>query len=50
MSPLYPMISSELQRFFSKAITGSQTDIPGLAKATSLRLERTLKMEAAIRK
>jgi multiple sugar transport system substrate-binding protein len=48
MSPLYPIISSELQRFFSQAIAGSQTDIPGLAKAASLKIERTLKMEAAI--
>jgi multiple sugar transport system substrate-binding protein len=49
MSPLYPMISSELQRFFSKAITESQSDIHGLARATSARIERILKMEAAIR-
>jgi hypothetical protein len=49
MSPLYPMVSSELQRFFSKAIAESQTDIPGLAQATSAKIERILKMEAAIR-
>ncbi len=48
MSPLYPMISSELQRFFSQAIAGSQTDIQNLAKATSARIERILRMEAAI--
>jgi multiple sugar transport system substrate-binding protein len=48
MSPLYPMISSELQRFFSQAVAGSQTDIQELAKATSTRIERILRMEAAI--
>jgi multiple sugar transport system substrate-binding protein len=49
MSPLYPMISSELQRFFSKAIAGSQTDIRNLAKATSARIEKILLMEPAIK-
>lgn len=48
LSPLYPMISSELQRFFSQAIAGSGTDIHSLAKATSAKIERLLQMEAAI--
>ena len=49
MSPLYPMISSELQRFFSQAIAGSRPDIPNLAKATSARIEKILLMEPAIK-
>jgi multiple sugar transport system substrate-binding protein len=49
-SPLYPMISSELQRFFSQAIAGSQTDIQNLAKATSERIKRIIQMEAAIQR
>jgi multiple sugar transport system substrate-binding protein len=48
MSALYPMISSELQRFFSQAIAASQADIQSLAKGTSKRIERILGMEAAI--
>jgi multiple sugar transport system substrate-binding protein len=49
MSPLYPMISSELQRFFSQAIAGSRTDIRNLARATSARIEKILLMEPAIK-
>jgi len=49
MSPLYPMISSELQRFFSQAIAGSRPDIQNLAKATSARIEKILLMEPAIK-
>ena len=48
MSPLYPMISSELQRFFSQAIAGTQGEIQNLAKAASARIERILRMEAAV--
>ena len=47
MSPLYPMISSELQRFFSQAIAGSEGDIQNLAEGASARIERILRMEAA---
>jgi multiple sugar transport system substrate-binding protein len=46
-SPLYPMISAELQRFFSQAIAGTQTDIQNLANATSARIKRIIQMEAA---
>jgi multiple sugar transport system substrate-binding protein len=48
MSPLYPMISSELQRFFSQAITGSRADVQNLAIATSAKIERILLMEPAV--
>ena len=46
-SPLYPMISAELQRFFSRAIAGTQTDIQSLAEAASARIKRIIQMEAA---
>jgi hypothetical protein len=49
-SPLYPMISSELQRFFSLAITGSQPDVKELADITSSKIERILRMEAAVQR
>jgi len=50
VSPLYPMISQELQRFFSRAISDSQTDVQALAEATSAKIERVVQMEAAIRR
>ena len=50
VSPLYPMISQELQRFFSRAITDSQTDVQALAEATLAKIERVVKMEAGSRK
>lgn len=49
-SPVYPMISQELQRFFSQAIVARDTDIAGLAGRASARIERLLKLEALIRK
>jgi multiple sugar transport system substrate-binding protein len=50
ISPLYPMISQELQRFFSRAITDSEADVPALAERTASRIERVLQMEATIRR
>jgi multiple sugar transport system substrate-binding protein len=47
-SPLYPMISQELQRFFSRAISDKKRDVDGLARATSERIERIVQMEAAV--
>ena len=49
VSPIYPMISQELQRFFSQAISNPTTDVPGLAKATATKLERIIQMEEATR-
>ena len=49
LSPLYPMISQELQRFFSMAVTYGDSDIPGLAKATDARIEKIFKIEASIK-
>jgi multiple sugar transport system substrate-binding protein len=48
ISPLYPMISQELQRLFSRAITEKQGDVPALAKKAASRIERVLQMEATI--
>jgi multiple sugar transport system substrate-binding protein len=50
VSPLYPMISQELQRFFSRAIAESKTDVQDLAEATSARIERVVQMEAAVQR
>jgi len=50
VSPLYPMISQELQRFFSRAIAESKTDVQNLAQATSARIRRVVQMEAAVRR
>jgi len=50
VSPLYPMISQELQRFFSRAISDGQSHVQVLAEATSAKIERVVKMEAGIRK
>jgi multiple sugar transport system substrate-binding protein len=49
LSPLYPMISQELQRFFSRAITDKDTDLEVLAGQTSQRIQRIVDMEALIR-
>lgn len=49
-SPVYPMISQELQRFFSRAIVERKSDVPALAKAASKRIQRFLKLGAMIQK
>ena len=49
LSPLYPMISQELQRFFSRAIADRGSDVRGLARATSAKIERVVQLGAKIR-
>ncbi|MDY6836346.1 MAG: ABC transporter substrate-binding protein [Thermodesulfobacteriota bacterium] len=49
MSSLYPMISQELQRFFSRAITNKKSDVPALAERASANIARVLQMEALTR-
>jgi multiple sugar transport system substrate-binding protein len=49
LSPVYPMISQELQRFFSQAIVNQDTDISELAQRASARIQRLLKLEALIK-
>ena len=49
LSPIYPMISQELQRFFSKAIVESPSDLSVLTDATSARIEKLVQLGAMIR-
>lgn len=49
VSSLYPMISQELQRFFSRAITKRETNVPELAQATSDKIKKIVHMETALR-
>lgn len=44
LSPVYPMISQELQRFFSRAISDRRSNIPEMARAATARLKRLLKL------
>ncbi len=44
LSPVYPMISQELQRFFSRAISDPHSNIPAMAKTASASVERLLKL------
>jgi multiple sugar transport system substrate-binding protein len=48
-SPVYPMISQELQRFFSQAIVNKGADISKLAKSASARIEKLCKLGAMIK-
>jgi multiple sugar transport system substrate-binding protein len=50
LSPVYPMISQELQRFFSQAITESGSDISEMAAASSARIEKFFVLGAMITK
>ncbi|MBC8417754.1 MAG: ABC transporter substrate-binding protein [Desulfobacterales bacterium] len=50
LSPVYPMISQELQRFFSRAIVVRRSDLSEMARATSTRIEKLLKLGSMIRK
>jgi len=49
LSPVYPMISQELQRFFSQAIVDKGSDISDLAKNASARIEKLFKLGAMIK-
>jgi multiple sugar transport system substrate-binding protein len=49
LSPLYPMISQELQRFFSRAIVDKKSDISKLAESTSARIEKLFTLGAMIK-
>jgi multiple sugar transport system substrate-binding protein len=48
LSPVYPMISQELQRFFSHAITERGSDLSGMAAATSIKIERLFRLGAMV--
>lgn len=47
LSPIYPMISQELQRLFSRAIVEESSDIPGLVRIASQNLEKLVRLSAA---
>jgi multiple sugar transport system substrate-binding protein len=47
-SPLYPMMSAELQRFFSHAIVRPDSDIPELAETFIPRIDRIVRLGARI--
>jgi multiple sugar transport system substrate-binding protein len=49
-SPIYPMISQELQRFFSRAIAEKKTDVPSLAQAASGKIQRIIQLETTLRR
>ena len=50
LSPVYPMISQELQRFFSKAIVEKRSDLSEMARETSARIEKIVKLGTMIQK
>ncbi len=49
LSPVYPMISQELQRFFSQAIVNRGSDISKLARNASARIQKLYKLGAMIK-
>jgi multiple sugar transport system substrate-binding protein len=49
LSPVYPMISQELQRFFSQTIVDKKSDISKLAKSSSVRIEKLYQLGAMIK-
>jgi len=49
LSPVYPMISQELQRFFSQAIVDQGSNISKLAKSASARIEKLYKLGTMIK-
>ena len=50
LSPVYPMISQELQRFFSRAIVEKKSDLSELVRETSAKLEKLFKLGAMLQK
>lgn len=49
ISPIYPMISQELQRFFSRAISKHTSHIPSLANDTAARIEKLVRLAVPTR-
>jgi len=48
LSPVYPMISQELQRYFSRAIVDKEADLAALAQATAAKIEKLARLGAAV--
>ena len=49
LSPVYPMISQELQRFFSQAIINRTSNLSDLADKTSARIEKLAELGVRVR-
>jgi multiple sugar transport system substrate-binding protein len=49
LSPIYPMISEELQRFFSRCIVSKDSDISKLARNASAKINKLFKLETMIK-
>jgi multiple sugar transport system substrate-binding protein len=49
LSPIYPMISQELQRFFSRAISQRGSDLPALARETASMIEKFVQLGARVK-
>ncbi len=49
LSPVYPMISQELQRYFSQSLVKKGYDLSAMAGETSKRIERLYRMGASIK-
>ncbi len=50
LSPVYQMISQELQRFFSRAIAGRKSNIPALAGVASKKIQKLLELGAMVQR
>jgi multiple sugar transport system substrate-binding protein len=50
LSPVYPMISQELQRFFSQAIVKTDSNLSEMATLTSTKVEKLFKLGAMTQK
>lgn len=50
LSPVYPMISQELQRFFSRAIVEKESNITEMVRVTSGNIEKLFKLGSMIKK
>ncbi len=50
LSPVYPMISQELQRFFSRAVSDKGSEIPQLADTAAKRIKKIRDLAESIRK
>jgi multiple sugar transport system substrate-binding protein len=49
LSPIYPMISQELQRFFSRAISQRGPDLPALARETASMIGKLVQLGARVK-
>ncbi len=50
LSPVYPMISQELQRYFSRGIVEQNSDLPEMAGEIAARIEKLLRLAAMVGK